>query len=142
MGAEMAGDFDGTDRDFLEPLTAILDARGGFGHREHLELAWTYLALSPLDAARRQMSAAVRHVAGMHGAPDRYHETITNSWVLLVETHRRHDTAATFDEFIGRHPGLLDRQLLSRHYSAAVLGSAKARAQWTSPDLRPLPTTA
>ena len=31
------------DHDFLEPLTAILDARGGFGHREHLELAWTYL---------------------------------------------------------------------------------------------------
>jgi len=128
------------DHDFLEPLTAILDARGGFGHREHLELAWTYLEQNPLDSAQRKMAAAIRHVAALHGAPEKYHDTITTAWVLLVETHRKHDAAASFDEFIARHPGLLDRSLLERHYSAGLLWSAPARARWTNPDLRPLPT--
>jgi hypothetical protein len=128
------------DRDFLEPLTAILDALGGFSHREHLELAWTYLEANTFVDAQHKMSAAIRHVADLHGAPEKYHETITNAWVLLVETHRKHDAAASFDEFIARNPGLLDRSLLDRHYSAGLLWSAPARVRWTTPDLRPLPT--
>jgi hypothetical protein len=34
------------------------------------------------------VAAAVRHVAALHGMPDRYHETITRSWVHVVALHR------------------------------------------------------
>src|SRR5580698_6681057 len=101
-----------TVHDFLEPLKEMLSTRGAFGHREHLELAWTYLANNSVEDTNRQMASAIRHVADLHGAPDRYHETITTSWVLLVATHRSQDNAATFDQFIATYPALLDRHLL------------------------------
>ena len=44
-----------------------------------------------------------------------------------------------FDEFLDRFPPLLDRHLLDRHYSPALLASAAARESWVTPDLRPLP---
>jgi hypothetical protein len=131
-----------TDPDFLPPLQEILRSRGGFGHREHLELAWAYLANNSIEGARRRMASAIRHVSDIHGAPDRYHDTITRSWVILVATHRSRDTVATFDQFIARFPALLDRHLLDHHYSAELIRSAAARAHWTIPDLRPLPSVA
>lgn len=122
----------------LRILQRILE-RGRFGHREHLELAWTYLGLYDADTARDRLGSAIRHVAGLHGAPDQYHATITQSWLRLVAIHRSVSTAASFEEFIAGNEGLLDRQLLSRHYSDKRLWSEAARAEWAEPDLRPLP---
>ncbi len=123
----------------LQALERIVGAHGRFGHREHVELAWTYLGRYRLEQATDAMSAAVRHLASEHGMPDRYHETITRSWVRLVDVHRRDSDAGSFDEFIAGNSGLLDRQLLERHYSRELIASHGARAEWTEPDLRPLP---
>jgi hypothetical protein len=125
-----------SDRDTLHEL---LKTRGGFGHREHLELAWRYLNDHPVERAEAAMADAIRTVATMHGAPDKYHDTITRTWVRLVAVHRAADAAPTFDDFLEGNAGLLDRHLLGRHYSEAVLGSDEARFAWVTPDLRPLP---
>jgi hypothetical protein len=125
----------------LEILETIIHARGGFGHREHLELAWNYLNGEGTDAAHRKMARAIRVLAVRHGTPEKYHETITRTWVHLVALHRANSRAASFDEFIAENPGLLDSRLLGRHYSRESLGSAAARAGWVSPDLRPLPAS-
>ena len=53
--------------------------------------------------------------------PERYHETMTRAWFELVA----HAAGA-----------LLDRRLLERYYSQAVLESGRDR--WVEPDLRPL----
>jgi hypothetical protein len=42
-------------------------------------------------------------------------------------------------EFVESHPELLDKQLLLRFYSPAVLSSPAARACWVAPDLNPIP---
>ena len=129
------------DRD-LRALTRIIETRGGFGHREHLELAWTYLGRYDIETARRVMASAIRHVAELHGAPNRYHDTITISWVHLVAVHRRGTEASSFDEFIAENPDLLDRHLLERHYSLELLASEDARSRWTEPNLRAFPAHA
>ncbi|HEY2161104.1 MAG TPA: hypothetical protein VGH24_07350 [Solirubrobacteraceae bacterium] len=129
------------DRD-LAALQVMVEARGGFGHREHLELAWTYLAWYDIETAKRAMAAGIRHVAGLHGAPDRYHDTITVSWVHLVAVHRHGSDARSFDEFIAENPGLLERGLLERHYSPELLAGDDARARWTEPDRAFLPALA
>lgn len=126
----------------LQALHNILDTRGGFSHREHLELTWTYLGRYPPEGAHRTVASAIRQVAEQHGQPGKYHETITGAWVRLVAAHRSVDSASTFDEFIARNPGLLDQKLLAGHYSRELLGSSEARSAWTEPDLRPLPVTA
>jgi hypothetical protein len=126
----------------IQAVEELIRSRGGFGHREHLELAYTYLGRGTLTEAQKRMASAIRHVSQMHGMPDRYHDTITGSWVQLVAVHRRHSGAGSFDEFIAENPGLLDRHLLERHYSRELLGSAGARQSWTEPDLIRLPAAA
>jgi hypothetical protein len=44
-----------------------------------------------------------------------------------------------FAAFAASHPALLDKRLLSRHYSARVLASAAARSGWVEPDLAAFP---
>ncbi len=126
----------------LDILEAILDARGGFSHREHLELVWSYLRMYPAEEAQRAVASAIRHVASAHGAPDKYHETITRCWVHLVAVHRAGSRAESFDEFISGNEGLLDRRLLDGHYSPERLSSVQARTGWTEPDRHPLPQVA
>jgi len=40
-----------------------------------------------------------------------------------------------FDAFAERYPALLDKRLLTRHYTSAALASPQARADWVEPDL-------
>jgi hypothetical protein len=123
----------------LEILNGILLVRGSFGHREHLELAWNYLQLYPTDEAVDVITAAVRHVARRHGAPDKYHETITRSWLHLVAVHRQRWGAEGFEAFLERNPDLLNRDLVEHFYSRELIFSDSARATWVDPDLRQLP---
>lgn len=120
-------------------LRAVLADGTGFGHREHLHLAWRYVRHGGLASAERQMRSAILHVASTHGDPDKYHETLTTTWVRLVAAHVRTATASDFDTFISENPALLDRDLPSRHFSARVLQSAEARRAMVEPDLATLP---
>jgi hypothetical protein len=126
----------------LRVLEAVVDKADKFGHREHLELAWSYLDRYPLTVAKQAMASAIRHVAAEHGAADKYHETLTLAWVQLVAVHREHWPASTFEEFIVRNRQLLDSHLLDEHYSSDVLWTGGARAAWAEPDLRALPALA
>ena len=126
----------------LEILHGILAARGGFGHREHLELAWRLLERYPAAEAQHAMCSAIRHLASLHGAADKYHETITRCWVYLVALHRAGGDARSFDEFIAENPGLTDRHLLDAHYSPELISSPRARTGWAQPDRRELPRVA
>ena len=126
----------------LQILHEVIGSRGGFGHREHLELAWSYLRLYPVNVAAEAMVGAIRHVAGLHGARDKYHETITRSWFHFIAVHVQRWGAESFGEFIERNPDLLDRKLIEHFYSRELILSEPARAGWVSPDLRALPALA
>jgi hypothetical protein len=126
----------------LQVLEGILEGRGGFSHREHLELAWSYLRLYSIEQAAEVMAAAIRHVARRHGAEDKYHETITRAWLHFVAAHIQRWGADSFEEFLALNPKLLDSTLITEFYSRELLFSERARASWTAPDLRRLPTLA
>ena len=125
-----------------EILREILETGGDFGHREHVQLAWSYLRLYPIDAATQAMVDAIRYLARQHGAPGKYHDTITRAWVHCVAVHMQRWGAASFAEFIERNPDLLDGKLLEHFYSPELIGSQPARVAWALPDLRPLPALA
>jgi hypothetical protein len=126
----------------LQILREVLRSRGGFGHREHLELAWTYVRLYPVDEAAEVMVAAIRHLGRVHGAEDKYHETITHSWLRFVAVHAQRWGAESFEEFLERNPDLLDPELIEHFYSHRLIRSDRARGTWVVPDLRPLPALA
>ncbi|HEY3764810.1 MAG TPA: hypothetical protein VGL44_06595 [Gaiellales bacterium] len=120
----------------------LLGPSGEFGHHEHIRLAWRELRAHDRPVALDRIETSIRHVAAAHGAPDKYHRTITEAWVALVAHHLEEAPAVGFDEFLARFPGLLDTGLLTRHYSRELLAAPAARAGSVAPDLRPLPSHA
>jgi hypothetical protein len=106
------------------PISDLLGPSGEFGHREHIRLAWRELREHDRDVALGRIETAIRHVAAAHGAPDKYHRTITEAWVALVAHHLGEAPALGFDEFVPRFPGLLDRGLL---------GLTSAASSWPHP---------
>jgi hypothetical protein len=123
-----------------EDLREILRETHGFGHREHVHLAWRLLRKhEDLSQAENSMCAVIREVAELHGTPEKYHETLTVAWTRLVAVHVRDHDEADFGSFIERNEGLLDRSLLSRHFSREVMQSDQARRTFVEPDLIPLP---
>lgn len=116
-------------------------ARGRFGHREHLHMAWSFLRR---DRATASDAAArfIHHVAAEHGDLEKYHETLTRFWVAVVKLAiDETGDPADFEQLLARAPHLLERDLPSRHWSSESLWSPAARAAWMEPDLRPLPVS-
>jgi hypothetical protein len=63
--------------------------------------------------------------------------------VELVAHHVSADPDRTeFDAFARRHPALLDKRLLIRHYRSATLATDHARHGWAEPDVVPFPWAA
>jgi hypothetical protein len=114
------------------------EPQGGFRHREHLWLAWIYLReLSLLDALRR-MSAGLRRFAAARGSPERYHETITSAYLLLVHERMSSPKSGDFEAFARANGDLFERgrEVLAAYYSAETLMSARAREHFVLPDGR------
>ncbi|HET7356407.1 MAG TPA: hypothetical protein VFJ09_06990 [Nocardioidaceae bacterium] len=115
--------------------------RGPFGHREHLRLAWLLLDDTGFTTqAEEELSRIVEGIAVAHGKPQRYNRTLTGAWVKIVAHCRNVGGGASFEELLRRHPWLLDKRIITRHYTSRRLASAQARKTWVAPDLRPLPS--
>jgi hypothetical protein len=110
-----------------------------FGHREHLELAWSHVRSEGMPAAGESIASFIRGVAAREDAEDRYHETVTQFWARLMAYAVGAHPDWSFDELLARAPHLLDKHLPERHWSAERLHSTEARVRWVEPDLAPLP---
>jgi len=129
------------DRLFVAQLEASTLAATQFDHRAHVRAAYVYLAESDPETATRRMRAALLAFLQHHGiAASKYHATITKAWVLAV----RHFMALTpdaesADAFIDANAQLLDSKIMLNHYSASLLFSPEARAEFMEPDQSPIP---
>lgn len=113
---------------------------GEFHHRDHLRLAWLAVRRRDVERAVELVAAAITAFATAHGQARKFHWTLTEFWVRLVDHARR--TAREpddFDALLAEFPLLLDPQLPQRHWSAVVLWSEPARERWLAPDLQALP---
>jgi hypothetical protein len=109
-----------------------------FGHREHVQLAFAAVRAHGMPEAVEHVCAAIKQMAAYNRVPAKYHHTVSRAWVEIVAHHGAAD-AADFDQFIGNNPRLLDKRLLSSHYSNAALSAVAARNGWMEPDLEPFP---
>jgi hypothetical protein len=125
------------DDDFLEQLEACTLPEDCFHHADHLHAAWLYLTRFSATEAISRFSAALRGYAASLGKPDRYHETITWAYLLLVnERIRRSDGIATWEQFSAAHTDLFDwkNSILLRYYRPETLESELARRVFVMPD--------
>jgi hypothetical protein len=124
-------------------LPGITGPGGQFRHRQHINLAFLAVHRYGMPEATGKICAWIRHIAAYERAPQKYHFTVSRAWVEIIAHHVETDPECTdFDVFARRHPALLDKRLLSRHYRSATLAAAAARQGWVEPDLLPFPWSA
>jgi hypothetical protein len=114
--------------------SATVDPRG-FGHREHLYVAWCYLQELPLEQALARYVDRLRNLTVALGVPQKYHATIT--WTYLVALHdaMAEHPGLDFDALLAANPALLDHRagVLAAHYTREELDSPRARDRFVLP---------
>ncbi len=127
-----------------DELTALLPEitgpSGRFRHRQHIHLAFLAVRRYGMPEATARICDWIQHIAAYERAPQKYHHTVSRAWVENVAHHATADPdCADFGIFADRHPALLDKRLLARHYRSSTLAAAPARIGWVEPDLLPFP---
>jgi len=105
-----------------------------FHHRDHLRVTWLYLRQYGEAETRLRLGPSILRYAAARNGAGKYHETITQAWVSLMAQALAED----FEAMLVAHPHLLDKNLLNRYYSPAVLQSPEARQRWVEPDRQAL----
>jgi hypothetical protein len=131
-----------TDEVLIEAFEAGQDPPGGFHHREHVRAAWWYVCRHPLPEALSRFRTGLKRFAAAQGKPERYHETITAAYVVLIHERLSSMTRGhSWDEFAAAHPDLLTwtPSILDRYYEPATLASDDARRGFVLPDRERFP---
>ena len=111
-----------------------------FKHGDHIRLAWIYLRRYGLQQSEQRIATTIRRFAISLGHEEKFHQTITLAWLLLVNAaYAATPEIASFDEFLANHAWLLSRGALAPFYSQNCLSSGAARHGWVEPDRRTLP---
>ena len=122
-----------TDEELIAGFESCTLDAAAFTHAAHVRAAWWYLRHDTFTGALARFSAALRRFAASKGAPGKYHETITVASMALIAERLEQSPDAAWDDFIARHPELLGRNLLARHYPEAMLTSDLARRVFVLP---------
>ncbi len=114
--------------------TGHIDA-GSFDHEGHIYLAWLYLNEYTLADAIDRFTAALKRLTIRLGVPDKYHETISWLFMLLI-AERRAATAQDWFSFRRDNDDLfvLGIDIVQRYYSKELLWSDQARQSFVLPD--------
>ena len=125
-----------SDRDFVAAIEGCAIAGSDFHHADHIRLAWIYLREHPLIEAIDRFTTALKRFAAHHGVPEKYHETITWAYLLLIhERLQRGGASATWDQFRAANSDLFawKPSILERYYATATLQSDVARRVFVLP---------
>lgn len=126
------------DRLFLDEVLSAKCPSAGFGHAQHVRLAFLLVAEQGLSIGSDMVYDAIERFASAQGHAKKFHATLSSLWPRLIAAHMRADDAEFFG-FIEREPILLDKRLPLRFYSGERLSSATARKRFVEPDRCDLP---
>jgi hypothetical protein len=114
-----------------------------FSHVEHVRVAWWYLSHHPFVEARDRFSEALRRFAASKGKAERYHETITVAYLLVIAHRIQQTPALIWSVFADAHADLLSHTppILARYYSDETLISERATREFVLPDRAALPVS-
>lgn len=112
-----------------------LDA-SSFGHRQHIAVAWWFVRELELLEALTRFRAGILRLVQKVGAHDKYNETVTWAYLLLIRERVARGTSSDFETFAANNPDLFDHRngALSRYYRPGTLSSDLARREFVLPD--------
>jgi hypothetical protein len=126
-------------RNLVESFEACSFHPSEFRHHQHLAVAlWYVRHLSPEEAVTR-MTSGIRRLAEAYGKSG-YHETITLFWLRIVSNFAaKADTGAPLAAVANQLIACCDnKNLIFDYYSAELLETPRAKAEWVEPDLKEL----
>ena len=121
--------------------------RAHWTHQAHVRVGLWYLLSLGLGGAMRRMRRMVRRYNTLTGKTlherAAYHETITVHWIWTIEMWRRRNSSpgSNWHALFRRLEGdpIMRPERVFRHYSAQVLFSGLAHAEFVAPDITPIP---
>lgn len=123
-----------TDAELVEAFeTGTLEPEA-FSHAAHVRVARWYLLHEPILGAMSRFRAGLRRFAARLGKPDRYHETITVAYLLLIADRLGASRDQSWEAFAAENPDLLRPSCLDEYYSRELLESSRARDVFVWPD--------
>ena len=130
-----------SDDDFVTAFESCTLSNAEFHHADHVRLGFLYLRRFSAVEAMRRFSEGLRAFASDNGKPERYHETITWAFLLLIHERLARSLLATgaypeWESFAAANPDLLNWKdsVLKHYYSEATLASELARKTFVFPD--------
>jgi hypothetical protein len=130
-----------SDADLLAAFESCTLPNDAFHHADHVRVAWAYLQRYPMLEALSRFVVALQRYAAHHGAPERYHATITLAYFFLIaERRERRPELASWEEFAAANSDLLRWRggIVERCYPAETLASDVARRVFVLPDRAPV----
>lgn len=118
--------------DELESGTLDVDA---FDHEAHIYIAWLYLEKYSLLTAIERLTSALRRLTTALGVADKYHETMSWFFMIVVAERRDETGGKEWHTFYDQNGDLFadSKNFLSRYYSENMLYSDKARRMFILP---------
>jgi hypothetical protein len=140
-------DSNSPDNAFLRAFEDCTLPSAEWRHRAHLKVAYLYLRDLPFGDALAKARTNIKRYNAATNTPEAlergYHETITVSWMRLVDfALRERGPAASANEFVEREAQFLSKEALLKLYSREQLISWRAKAEFVEPNLAPFPVTA
>lgn len=124
------------DDELIERFERGAVAAESFHHADHLRLAFAYLRRYQGLEALGRFSAGLQRFAAAQGKADRYHETITWAYLLLIRERMARAGDVSWKEFAEQNADLFRWKdgVLSTLYRPETLASELARRMFVLPD--------
>jgi len=112
-------------------LAGEIDPRR-FDHREHVRMAYELLRRHEFFAALERYVQGLRRLLERIDRPEVFHATVTLGYLSLIAERLATGPSGSFEEFLARHPELLQAPLL-QWYAPERLHSEAARRLFVMP---------
>ena len=126
-----------TEEEFITAFEDGSLAAESFHHADHARMAFLYLCRYPALEALERFSNSLARFAAAKGRAERYHETVTWAFLLLIrERMARTGRRQSWEEFAAGNADLLrwEENVLRRYYRDETLSSDLARRTFLLPD--------
>ncbi len=125
-----------TDEELFESFEGNTLNPAEFTHDKHVRLGWIYCDRYPLAEAISRFKSALTVMVIRTGAADKYHETITWFYMLLINERAMKSSYETSLDFLKDNQDLVKKggNVLNSYYSKELLASDEARKHYLLPD--------
>ena len=126
-----------SDEEFINQFETCTFPVARFHHREHVRVVWLYLQSYSVLETLARFSEKLKRFAAANGKANLYHETITWSYVFLInERMERNGKGSGWDNFAKNNADLLSwkSNILKSYYSEQTLSSELARKTFVFPE--------